>query len=428
RKVYKNFEGCKVRWATNEAIAFGPTISNFKPLIKEIELKQYEITISLSGMSLDESHLIFSKKTHVGLYFPPDDGDIMGKVVYGRHILELLKVGDYIEKISPIVKERGGIQLMRVNLDYVPNYGDEIITHMEISLDFESPKNGEYLYNALANGFLVSRKTSRFISHDKYVTSLEREKIGIRERGVISIRNGGIMTGSIYVYTDRAPISIDHTIVGKITKGLELADVALEGDRIKVIVNPAKIELLGKTQYEASIILKNLGIRCIREEDVSDDAIIVDHMPSTTLEIYKEGKVICKGISKNKILKIKLYRELAPVTVKYFERVTGMDLKKIGCLKVFFATKDVVLFKGNIEKMLIPENTPKEGVNAGVIGVTNSVKKNVGIIGIRLSRSEKFGPTAEGFDGSNIIGEVIAGLENLKNIRENDEIYIMEAN
>lgn len=428
RQIYKNFEGCKVRWATNEAVAFGPTTTNFKPLMKEIELRKYDVTISLSGMSVEETHLIFSKRPHAGLYFPPDDGDIMGRIIYGRHILELLKVGDYIKKISPIVKEGRSIQLMRVNLDYTPNDGDEIITYMEISLDSDSPKNGEHVYNALSNGFLISRKASKFIAHDKHIASLEREKVGIRERGTVSIRNGGIMIGSIYVYTDRAPISNDHTIVGKVTRGLELADVALEGDRINVVVNPTKIELLGKTQQEASIILKNLGIKHIREGNDDDYAIIVDHIPSTTLEIYKRGEVICKGISENKILKIRLFREFAPITVKYFEKVTGMDLRKIGRLKVFFVTKDVVLFKGSIEKMLIPENTPKEAVNAGILGVTNSVKKNVGMIGIRLSRSESFGPTAEGFDGSNIIGEVVVGLENLRNIKENDEIYIMEVN
>lgn len=428
RQIYKNFERCKVRWATNEAIAFGPANTNFKPLIKEVELKKNEVTISLSGMSPEESHLIFSKKLHVGLYFPPNDGDIMGRVVYGRHLLDFLKVGDMIKKISPIIERRGGFQLIRANLDYMPNDGDEIITKMEIDLDFETPKNGEHLYNMLANGFFVSRKTSRFIAYDKQIISLENEKIGIRERGIVSIRNNGNRAGSIYIYINDAPISMDHTIVGRVVRGLELADVALEGDKIDLVINPVRIELLGKSQKEASLILEKLGIKHIRDGDEKDEAIIVNHLPSTTLEIFKKKEVICKGISKERILKIKLYRSLAPLTINYFERISNMNIRKIGSLKVFFATKDVILFKGSLElgKMLMPENTPKDFVLPGTIGVTNSVKKYAGIIGIRLSKSDRFGPTAEGFDGSNIIGEVIEGLENLKNVKENDEIYIME--
>ncbi|MEM1573465.1 MAG: methanogenesis marker 3 protein [Candidatus Methanomethylicaceae archaeon] len=428
RQIYKNFEGCKVRWATNEAIAFGPTITNFKPSIKEVELKKNEVTISLSGMSSEESHLIFSKKLHTGLYFPPNDGDVMGRVVYGKHLLDFLKIGDMIKKISPIIEKRGGFQLIRANLDYIPNDGDEIITKMEINLDYESPKNGEHLYNMLENGFFVSRKTSRFIAYDKQVVSLESEKIGVRERGIVSIRNNGNKAGSIYIYINNAPISMNHTIVGKVVRGLEIADVALEGDKIDLVINPIRIELLGRTQKEASLILEKLGIKHIRDGDERDDAIIVDHSPSTTLEIFKKKEVICKGVPKERILKIKLYRNLAPSTIDYFEKVSNINIRKIGKLKVFFTTKDVVLFKGNLElgKILLPENIPKDFVSPGIIGVTNSVKKYSGIIGIRISKSDRFGPTAEGFEGSNIIGEVIEGLENLKNVKENDEVYIME--
>lgn len=430
RRSYKNFEGCKVRWATNEAVAFGPSITDFKPLVKEVELEKNEVTISLSGMSPEESHLIFSKKTHVGLYFPPNDGDVMGRVVYGKHVLDSLKVGDEIKKISPIVEKKGGFKLIRASLDYVPSDGDEIITKMEIVLDYEAPKNGEYLYNALANGFFVSRKTSKFIAHDKQAISLENEKIGMRERGVISVRNNGIKAGSIYIYIDKAPISMDHTIVGRVVRGLELADVALEGDRINLTIHPTRIELLGRTQREASLMLERLGIKHIRSGDDRDEAIIVDHSPPTTLEIFKKKEVICKGILKGKLIKVKLYRNLAPATINYFEKISNLNIKKIGSLKVFFVTKDVVLFKGATElgKTLMPENVPKDFVLPGTIGVTNSVKKHAGIIGIRLSKSDRFGPTAEGFEGSNIIGEVVEGLENLKNVKENDEVYIMEVN
>ncbi len=427
REIYKNFENCNVRWASIDAIAFGPTYTNFKPVIKDVELKKYDVTISLSGMSNEESHLIFSKRNHSGLYFPPNEGDIMGRVVYGRHLLDILKIGDKIEKISPVIekKVKSGY-LIKVDDKYELNEDDEVLTRIDILFDYNSPISSEHVYNSLINGFIVTRKTSKFIAYDKKLFDLKKEKIGIREKGIVSVRNSGDNIGAIYIYTQKAPISNEHNIVGKVLRGLEIAEVASEGDKIRVLLKPERLDLLGKTQKEASILLEKLNIKHIREGSKDDDSIIVECNPLTTIEIYQKGEVVCKGLEKEKILKIRLYRDKAPNSVKYFEKITGIELKKVGVLNLFFKTKDVVLFKGieELGRSLLPENMPKDIVNPGTIGITNSVKRFAGMIGIRLTKSNKFGPTAEDFNGTNIIGEVIEGLDVINEIE--DKVYIME--
>jgi putative methanogenesis marker protein 3 len=427
REVYKNFENCNIRWVSNDAIAFGPTYTNFKPVIKDVELKKYDVTISLSGMSNEQSHLIFSKRDHSGLYFPPNEGDIMGRVVYGRHLLDVLKIGDKIEKISPVIEKKiKSGYLVKADSNYELNEDDEILTKIEILLDNNSPISSEHIYNSLTNGFIVTRKTSKFIAYDKKLFDLKKEKIGIREKGTVSVRNVGDNTGAIYIYTQKAPISNEHNIVGRVLRGLEIAEVASEGDKIKISLKPERLDLLGKTQKEASMLLEKLNIKHIREGNKDDDSIIVECNPSTTIEIYQKGEVICKGLEKEKILKIRLYRDKAPNSIKYFEKTTGIELKKIGILKLFFKTKDVILFKGieELGRSLLPENTPKDIVNPGTIGVTNSVKRFAGMIGIRLTKSDRFGPTAEDFNGTNIIGEVIEGLDVISELE--DKVYIME--
>ena len=75
-------------------------------------------------------------------------------------------------------------------------------------------------------------------------------------------------------------------------------------------------------------------------------------------------------------------------------------------------------------KGLIPENTPKEEVKAGQIGVTNMSRRHIGMVGVRFEDNKEFGPTGEPFQGTNIIGSVVRGLENLEKYKEGDTIYV----
>jgi UPF0288 family protein (methanogenesis marker protein 3) len=175
-------------------------------------------------------------------------------------------------------------------------------------------------------------------------------------------------------------------------------------------------------------VLERHGIKHIREGYAEDDGIVVEHYPATTLEIYKEGQVRCVGLPEDQILKVQLDEGSAPNSVRYFRRVTGLDLRRVGKLDVFFSTKEVVLFKGDesLGRSVMPENTPKGIVRSGEIGVTNSVKKFAGMVGIRLAESEKFGPTAESFDGTNLVGRVLENMGVLTGLREGKRVYMME--
>jgi UPF0288 family protein (methanogenesis marker protein 3) len=209
-----------------------------------------------------------------------------------------------------------------------------------------------------------------------------------------------------------------------------LADVAGVGDKIAVVVEPKRLDILGKTHDEARELLEKHGIKMKRSGDSSDTALIAQHNPQNTLDIYKKGEVDCFGISQSQLVMVRFFYDSAPNSIRYFKRVTGLELRRFGLLKVYFSTSkmDMILFKGDeaLAKGLLPENTPTGSVNTGVIGVTNAVKKFTGMIGVRFTTSDRFGPTAESFEGTNIIGEVIENLEMLKGLKDGKEAYVVE--
>jgi len=57
--------------------------------------------------------------------------------------------------------------------------------------------------------------------------------------------------------------------------------------------------------------------------------------------------------------------------------------------------------------------------------MTNDVRKGTGNIGVRLSDNSEFGPTAETFEGTNIVG-IIMEPDKLNNIGEKGVVYIRE--
>jgi len=435
RRAYKRFEGINIRWSTKDATVIGPILSDFEPSKNAVELKQGEITLSLSGFSNENTHLVLSKKLHSGSYAPPKGCGVLGRVVYGKHILGLLRMGDKITKIEPIVETKiASKAVLRASTNYKFDEPVQIYTCMKASLDKSSPLCSEHAYNVFEPGNMeVTRKYSRFIACDKLmVTSLSGEKVDLRKRGTITVRNSGTDAGSLYVYLVDAPVATSHTIIGEIAEGMELAEVALVGDLVAVSVSPRRLDILGKRQTEAAAILDANRIKMVRSGDESDDAIIAQHEPQNTLEIYSKGQVDCFGISQSQVVKVRFFYDKAPNSIKYFKIVTGLELRRFGKMKVYFTTPkmEMVLFKGDdtIAKGLLPENTPEGQVMPGAIGLTNSVKKFTGMMGVRFFASSKFGPTAEGFDGTNIIGKVTEGIDVLKGLREGMEAYVVEVN
>jgi UPF0288 family protein (methanogenesis marker protein 3) len=46
------------------------------------------------------------------------------------------------------------------------------------------------------------------------------------------------------------------------------------------------------------------------------------------------------------------------------------------------------------------------------------------MVGVRFEDNEEFGPTGEPFQGTNIIGRVVKGMEHLEKYKEGDTVYV----
>lgn len=433
RRAYSRFKGSGLRWATRDAAVFGPVVTDFEPSRENVELRQYEIALSLSGYSNEATHLVFSKRLHSSAYAPPKGCGVVGRVVYGRHLVDLLKMGDRIEGIEPVVEVKEGAgAVQKADAGLRLEEPAEVFTRICLELDASSPESGEVIYKAMADGvFNVSRRTSRYVACDDLsLATLKAEKLQRRGRGAITVRNSGSKLGSVYIYLKEAALTPTHNMAGVVGRGLELASILGEGDRVAVEVLPRRLDLLGGTFADAEKSLAAGSLKMTRRGDTSDKALVVELDPPTTLEAYAAKGVTCTGADPSRVLRIRLFEESAPVTTQYFRRVTGLEMRKVGKLEVFFTTpkNDIVLFKGDevLSKVLLPENPPTSKVGARLIGVTNTIKRFAGMVGVRFTESEEYGPTAEKFDGTNIVGEVVGNIDAIKGLKAKDAVYLME--
>jgi len=154
---------------------------------------------------------------------------------------------------------------------------------------------------------------------------------------------------------------------------------------------------------------------------------VVDQDPPTTMEVLAAGRVRLKSVSAGKVVDVALDDRHAPLTVKVFRSVTGLDRRRVGTMPLFFHFEDVYLFKPRLGEgmKIIPENTPVGRVERAVLAMTNDSRRGAGMVGVRTEASTEFGPTSEPFDGTNIIGTVI-DMDKLKGVREKETVYIRE--
>lgn len=210
---------------------------------------------------------------------------------------------------------------------------------------------------------------------------------------------------------------------------MEIIDIAKENDFITFISEQQRIMTLNTTQEEANKLLDSMGIEQIREGVTDDDALIVEQTPKYTIDIINEGKVVTKGINKDDLCTVEL-TDKAPRSEWYFRKLTGLAESPIGSLKVHFAVPGMklIIFNQNKEaaKGLIPENTPNDIVKAGEIGITNMSAKNVGLVGIRFEDNTEYGPTAESFSATNIVGKVCSDFELLEKLKDGEILYVTE--
>ena len=101
----------------------------------------------------------------------------------------------------------------------------------------------------------------------------------------------------------------------------------------------------------------------------------------------------------------------------------------IGKLQVLQNLKTLVLFiqATGIESIqAIPRESDFKHAMAGALGVTNALRRLTGTIGIRLQESDTYGPTGESLEGTNIIGQILSGLDFLEKSDTGDIIWLME--
>jgi putative methanogenesis marker protein 3 len=425
-KIRENIIGLKVAWKTRNSLSIGPFSLNLSCLNKLYQYEQNKIILSIVE---GNGYLIFTlnkaRIEHCTL-----NAGIVGRVITGSDILGILDVDDFIEEVEPVL-ERGYISgdIRRASLMDEVIDGDEIYSEIEIDLNTELPWTCEHTLITLEQNNSLDEVSETFarISGAMKAWQIE-ENSGKRVRGAVTVRTSGKREGDIYIYKRECMPSKNHSVIGFVKYGLELLEVAERGDKIHIVLNPRRINLIGLTQVQAGNLLEKLNIRHVRDGDKSDDAVVVLQYPKTTSEILKKKEVVTYGIDQSKIVKIKLFNDRAPKTSLYFRAAAELFGKRVGILKVFFKTDDSVIFKPDIsyKDPLVPENIPKDSVRPGEIGVTNMSRKYAGIIGIRFTESKEFGPTGEPFESTNIVGTVTDNLGALMNSKEGEEVYLME--
>lgn len=338
-----------------------------------------------------------------------------------------------VTSIEPIIERSTTTDSASVSdLSTVLEEGNELFTYISFEIDEKSPICVEHLFSIIKdNRIKVNFDSNSFIGfYELQGIDKPKENTTQRVRGTITIRNEGNGVGRMYVYRENRVLTPNHTTVGKITAGMEIIDIAKKDDFITVKSEQQRLLLLSKSQGDAGKILAEAGIEHIREGVTDDDAIIVEQSPRHTIDIINEGKVVTKAISPNELCEIK-FVDNAPRSVKYFKLISGLLENPIGKIKVHFAVPGmhITIFEGNkkLAKGLIPENNPTDVVNECEIGITNMSSKTAGLIGVRFEPNREFGPTAESFNATNIVGKMVANTDGLEDKKEGVVVYVRES-
>jgi putative methanogenesis marker protein 3 len=430
RSMIGAMKGSVLRWVTANISAFGSFRTDIRPERKERMYRRYDCFFSLGGMDNDTTYMMIAAKDHKGTY-GAGDGRI-GRITRGRHILKMLREGDTLTDIRPVMSEhRRENVIMTADPGFAMEDGMSVDSYVEIGLDPGSPMTAEHILVAARHGHMtVSDVTGSYAAcSDSTDVTLKEESPCVRDRGSVTVRNTGAGTGKIFFYRERRQTVPQHSGAGKAVRGMQIISNASAGDRMTVRTDPERIMTVGMTQAAGKKFLESRGIKQIRTGDVSDDALITEQEPDWTMNVIAGGESETFGVPKEKVFRISLDRKNAPGDVRYFERITGLDHRPIGTMKVQFTFEGMPLitFEGDEDRgrSLYPQE-PFKKCRRGDIGVTNQARPQHGLVGIRLQDSKEFGPTGEEPYGTNIFGrfEDIGPL--MKEINDGDIVYVKE--
>jgi putative methanogenesis marker protein 3 len=432
REIARKIVAKGVRWQTSKVLAIGSFPTQIEVSHESAKYERYDCFFALGGFDSKSTYLMVAKIDHEGQYGSP--GAVVGRITRGRHILAMMKEGETLQDIVPVVEEsQERNTVITDDLNYKLTDFDSIETYVKVKLDRDSPVGCEHLLVNTEKGILpITERTLTYCACSSEMdVKLVKEKSVIREPGVVTVRNEGSGMGRIYFYLTRRQISSSHSLVGSVTHGLELLRSSPVGSKLTIVTDPARIMVIGMSQAEGQRSLESRGLKQRRSGDTADDAIIVEQEPELTMEALHEDEIETQGVRGEQINDITLMPDKAPQTYRYFRKMTGLDHKPIGTMKVYFTFPDMPLvsFAGDSREAasLIPENPFAERSVQGELAVTNMSRPNRGLIGIRLEESEEFGPTGEERYGTNAVGRIVSSLDLLKkDLAEESIIYVRE--
>ena len=435
KSQYEDFVDLDVRWSTSTEVAVGPIVTDLEPTSEEFKYFEGDVVLSLSSFSNESTHLIMLKENTTNVYsVPPYNKGIFARIIGGKKTLDNLTDDDKVIGIEPIIERSTSTDMASVSdLSTVLEEGNELYTYISFNINDDSPTCVEHLFSIIKDGRIkVSYDSESFIGfYDLAGIDKPKEDTTQRTRGTITVRNTGVGVGRVYIYRENRVLTPNHTTVGNVVNGMEIIDIAKENDFITVQAEQQRLMLLNKTQKEASEILSQAGVEHMIDGLVDDDAVIVEQTPRHTIDILKEGRVITKAVKREDLCTIK-FVDNAPRSVRYFKYISGLLENPVGKIKVHFAVPGmhIVIFEGDkkLAKGLVPENNPVEKVIRGQIGITTMASKSAGLIGIRFEDNYDFGPTAENFEATNIIGDITSDYDHLEELKEGVEVYVTESN
>ncbi len=432
REMIREIVAKKVRWQTSKVLAIGSFPTQIEVSHDRAKYKRFDCFFALGGFDSKSTYLMVAKADHEGQYGSP--GAIVGRITKGRHILALMKEGEALLDIVPVVEEfKESNTVVTDDPKHALKDFDAIETYVGVKLDKDSPIACEHFLVNTEKGFLsITERTQTYCACSSELdVNLMVEKSAIREPGMVTVRNQGTGMGRIYFYLTRRQISNAHSLVGSVTQGLELLRAAPVGAKLTMVTDPSRIMVIGMSQAEGQRSLEARGLRQKRTGEMVDDAVIVEQEPELTLEAQLENEIETRGVRAEQVNDLVLTPDKAPQTYRYFRKMTGLDHKPIGTMKVYFTFPDMPLvsFAGDIHESadLLPENPFGERSASGELAVTNMSRPSRGLIGIRFEESEEFGSTGEERYGTNVVGKVVSSLDLLKkDLEEGSIIYVRE--
>ena len=427
-----------LHWHDRYSSAFGPFASTLRPARIPHLYERGDVILGCGGYDPKRSYIIFSKMRHAADLGADDTGGIIGRVVSGIGVLDRWKTGDSIQGVEQVISWADTSRsFTTISNDLVLEDGMEIITSVSITaagyekgrIDTATAESVEHLLLTYEEGlYHIGRVASTHIADVSRIgTDVPEENRLPRREGLVTARTRGRGRGSIYIYITDIPASNAHTIVGQVTRGIELVRLAKEGEIFCLKIDPPRFDLVGLMLPSAEEAALVKGIRLVVDNH-EGERVVVSQTPETTLACLATGEVQITTVPLSRVVDIALDDLHAPDSCNIFRKLTGLHLHHVGSLPLFFHFEDVYLFKPPVPKevSIVPENVPSDTVPSGTLAITNDSRRGSGLVGVRTTDNSEFGPTSEPFEGTNVLGKVL-DLHKLRDYKETEIVFIREA-